>query len=94
LQAAGPAAARPYRDATRARDELNRRLERAARDRRGDDPDALRGLVEACEAVGLLPEALAWYRLAIARDPLDARAQGALHRLGASRDVDRVAGHR
>jgi tetratricopeptide (TPR) repeat protein len=94
LQQMDDPAARPYRDAARARDELNQRLERAARDRGGDNPDALRELAEACEAVGRLPEARAWYELAIARDPLDARAQRALHRLGVGRDVTRVASPR
>ena len=36
----------------------------------------------ACEAAGRLGEARAWYRLAIARDPLDEASQRALYRLG------------
>jgi hypothetical protein len=35
----------------------------------------------ACEAAGRLAEARAWFRLAIARDPLDTGSQHALFRL-------------
>jgi tetratricopeptide (TPR) repeat protein len=84
-QADGTAAARPFLTAARARDVFNERLEGAARDGRGDDPKVLLGLGEACEAVGRLPEARAWYRLVIVRDPLDNQAQRALFRLGGSR---------
>jgi tetratricopeptide (TPR) repeat protein len=38
-------------------------------------------LASACEDVGYLPEARAWYRLAISYDPLLTRAQQALYRL-------------
>jgi hypothetical protein len=34
-----------------------------------------------CTALGLIPEAKAWYKVAIARDPLDAVSQQALYRL-------------
>jgi predicted Zn-dependent protease len=40
-----------------------------------------RRLGAACEAARLVPQARAWYRLAIARDPLDAESQAALYRL-------------
>jgi tetratricopeptide (TPR) repeat protein len=45
------------------------------------DPDLLRQLAEACEHVGRLAEARAWYRLALGPDPLDPRVQQALYRL-------------
>jgi tetratricopeptide (TPR) repeat protein len=85
----GPAAARPFLTAAREHDVLNERLERAARDGRRDDREVLLGLGAACEAVGRLPQARAWYRLVIARDPLDTEARHALFRLGGSREVDR-----
>ena len=40
-----------------------------------------RRLGAACEAARLVPQARAWYRLAITRDPLDAESQAALYRL-------------
>lgn len=46
-----------------------------------DDPALFRKLGLACEAIGNRPLARAWFRLAIARDPLDAEAQQALFRL-------------
>jgi tetratricopeptide (TPR) repeat protein len=89
-QAAGPAAARPFLAAARAQDVLNQRLEHAARDGNRDDPKMLLDLGAACEAVGRLSQARAWYRLVIARDPLDSQAQRALFRLGMSRHADRT----
>ena len=41
----------------------------------------MRALGAACEAVRRLPEARAWYNLAVQTDPLDAAAQKALYRL-------------
>jgi tetratricopeptide (TPR) repeat protein len=38
-------------------------------------------IARACEAAGLNDEAQGWYRLAIARNPLDPEAQRGLHRL-------------
>jgi tetratricopeptide (TPR) repeat protein len=43
-----------------------------------------------CEAADYLPEARAWYRLAIALDPWDERAQHALYRLSASAEPSRA----
>jgi tetratricopeptide (TPR) repeat protein len=48
-------------------------------------------LGSACEGVGRRAEARAWYRLAIALDPLDAEAQRGLFRLGSSRGPAPVA---
>ena len=48
---------------------------------RRDDPELLRNLAAACEALGLLPEARAWYGLALARDPVNPETQIALYRL-------------
>ena len=47
-------------------------------------PATLCELAAACEAVGRAPEARAWYRLAIAADPLNSRAQQALFRLASA----------
>lgn len=51
--------------------------------RSGDDAAFYRRLGDACRAAGLVPEARAWYQLAIARDPLDDRSQRALAMLEA-----------
>jgi tetratricopeptide (TPR) repeat protein len=45
------------------------------------DQSFLRALGEACEKVGRPAEARAWYQLALALDPLDARVQQSLNRL-------------
>jgi tetratricopeptide (TPR) repeat protein len=63
------------------------------------DPTLPARLGAACEAAGRLAEARAWYRLAIARDPLDTGPQQALFRLslgaaGNSRSHDDVEPHR
>jgi hypothetical protein len=41
----------------------------------------MRALGAACEAVHRLPEARAWYNLAVQANALDAEAQKALYRL-------------
>jgi predicted Zn-dependent protease len=48
---------------------------------RRDDPKLLRALGAACEALQLIPEAHAWYDLALVRDPLDSQTQMAVYRL-------------
>jgi hypothetical protein len=48
-----------------------------------DDPELPLRLGDACAALHRDAEARGWYRLAIARDPLDSRAQRALFHLGA-----------
>jgi tetratricopeptide (TPR) repeat protein len=45
------------------------------------DPDLIRQLAAACEHVGHLAEARAWYQLALGLNPLDAATQQALYRL-------------
>ena len=50
------------------------------------DPTMPRRLGAACEAVGRLDVARAWYEIAIGLDPLDAKVQKALHALKASRE--------
>jgi Flp pilus assembly protein TadD len=46
-----------------------------------EDKAVLTQLGEACEALGQNAEARAWYRLALARDPLDTALQKSLYRL-------------
>ena len=43
--------------------------------------ELLRALGAACEELELIPEAHAWYDLALVRDPLDSQTQMALYRL-------------
>ena len=52
----------------------------SVRENRGDAA-LLRALGAACEKIHRLPEARAWYRLAIDLNPLDPVAQKALYRL-------------
>jgi len=76
-----PAAA-PYLEEARKQDRLASLVQKAAIVANRDDPALIHDLGAACVAIGRLPEARAWYELAIARDPLDAQAQQALARLG------------
>ncbi len=68
---------------TRARqlDEVYNLINRIKRPGSENQPPDLTKLGRACEAAGLVDEARGWYMLAIGRDPLDAEAQQALHRL-------------
>jgi tetratricopeptide (TPR) repeat protein len=74
------AAARYLRD-SKAYDTLGALLNRAADPANRNDAALLRALGVACEAVHRLPEARAWYNLAVQTDPLDEEAQKALYRL-------------
>ena len=73
--------ARPYLQAVEKLDYLSTLLLRAEKPEGANDQDLLKNLGAACEAVGRLPEARAWYGLAIESDPLDRQAQQALYRL-------------
>jgi tetratricopeptide (TPR) repeat protein len=77
------AAAKPFLDAARDQDNLNTLIQHAASPRLRENPKLPFQLGAACEAVHRVPEAKAWYKLAIARDPLDPEAQRALYRLEA-----------
>lgn len=70
----------------RDQDLLTALVERAANAANRDDPDLVRSLAEACERVGRLAEARAWYKILIDRDPLDQEAQRSLYRLQAARE--------
>ena len=50
------------------------------------DRSLLRRLGEVCESLSQLPEARAWYQLALALDPLDPEIQQALYRVRPLRD--------
>ncbi len=75
------ALALPFLRDAQAHDTLGALLTRAANPANHRDPAALRALGAACEAIRRLPEARAWYSLAVQTDPLDNEAQKALYRL-------------
>ena len=75
------AAAAPFLRDAKAYDTLGALLTRAANRANRKDAALMRALGAACEAVRRLPEARAWYNLAVQIDPLDPAAQKALYRL-------------
>ncbi|HWE36976.1 MAG TPA: tetratricopeptide repeat protein [Isosphaeraceae bacterium] len=75
------AEARPWLDRAAAADRLATLLGHVASSKAPLTPDLARELGAACEGAGQLPEARAWYRLVIARDPADRDAQAALARI-------------
>jgi tetratricopeptide (TPR) repeat protein len=76
-----PTEAGPLLERARRHDHLATLVERIVRKEGLDEPEIRARLGEACEAAGRLDEARAWYRSAIARDPLDEASQRALYRL-------------
>ena len=80
------AAATPLLEEARKHERLGTLVQRAAVEANRSDPALIRDLGDACAAVGRIPEARAWYNLAISRDPLDTQAQQGLARL-----IDRKA---
>jgi predicted Zn-dependent protease len=92
-RSADPAAAEPYLAAARRHDAVTPLITRASTDLGAKDPELPARLGAACEAAGRLYEARAWYKMAIARDPLDRGSQQAVFRLGreiAERAADRA----
>jgi tetratricopeptide (TPR) repeat protein len=75
------AAAAPFLRDSKAYDTLGALLTRAANPANRKDAALMRALGAACEAVHRLPEARAWYDLAVQTNPLDEEAQKALYRL-------------
>src|SRR5262249_55765669 len=69
------AAGLPLMKAAHDLDALLELIEQASTPRGRQDPKVLFALGAACEAVHRLPEARAWYRLALDRDPLDGQTQ-------------------
>ena len=89
LRASGDAAgAGPYLEAARKYDEITPLISRASTNAGRLEPAICAKLGSACEAAGRLREALAWFQIAIERDPLDREAQAALARLRRA-----IAGH-
>jgi len=56
-------------------------VQRAALPNARENAKLLRDLGAACAVAGRDPEARAWYRLVIARDPLDVESQQALFQI-------------
>ena len=71
-------AAERYLARARRLDDVYNLINRVSRPNRENQPPDLTRLGKACEAAGLREEAMGWYSLAIAREPLDAVAQQAL----------------
>ena len=78
-KAANDQAAAAVRDEARNHDLFGTLILRAAIPSNRNDPKLLRQLGAACEAIHRLPEARAWYKLAISADPLDSESQKALY---------------
>jgi tetratricopeptide (TPR) repeat protein len=76
-------AAAPFLRESKALDTLGALIPRAANPANRGDAALLRALGAACEAARRIPEARAWYGLAVEADPLDSQAQKALYRLKA-----------
>jgi tetratricopeptide (TPR) repeat protein len=74
-------AAAPFREMARHIDELNSLMERVSAPAARTKIELLRDLGSANAVVGRIPEARAWYRLALAVEPLDPQAQQALFQL-------------
>jgi tetratricopeptide (TPR) repeat protein len=83
-QLGAEAEAAPYLELARRHDHLSALVEKAATEKNRGDPQLVRDLADACEALGRKPEARAWQRVLIDRDPLDQQAQKALFRLSAN----------
>lgn len=76
--------AEPLREAAARLDQMRALVQRAAAKRGGDDPELPLLLGDACAALHRDVEARGWYQVAIARNPLDSRAQRALYHLSQS----------
>jgi predicted Zn-dependent protease len=74
--------AEPILQAVHRHDVLINLIRRAAELRERQDPDLIKALGVACEALQFVAEARAWYRLALSIDPIDSETQIALYRLG------------
>lgn len=80
--------AQPYLERAGRLDQLATLVQRASSKASRDDVNLMLQLGGACVAVGRVPEARAWYRLAIDRDPLNAVAQRELFRLRREEPAD------
>ena len=91
LQLNGDPTAATYLDQATKLDQLSSLIQKAGIVANRENPQLLRDLGAACVAVGRLPEARAWYNLAITRDPLDTQANAALARLGEPGPIEPLA---
>ena len=73
----------PLRDTVKKLELLNSLVQRAANPAERGKPELLRELGAANAALGRDGEARAWYKLAIARDPLDTSSQQSLFQIDA-----------
>jgi predicted Zn-dependent protease len=73
--------AEPFLRELKAHDSLGALMTRAANPANHKDAALMRALGSACEAVHRIPEARAWFNLAVQSNPLDDEAQKALYRL-------------
>ncbi len=76
-----PAAAEPFMAKLRRFQEIAKLVGRISAVNAATDGELHRQIGSICEAIGRRAEALAWYHLAITRDPLDDDAQRAIFRL-------------
>ena len=74
-------AAAPFAKRARDLEQLTTLVQRAAATDARNDIPLIKSLGAACEQVGRIPEAKAWYTLALNTNPLDAEAQKAIFRL-------------
>lgn len=72
--------AAPLRQDAKLLDEFNTVVQRMSMREGREDPNIIKDAAEACAALGLIPEARGWLKLAITRNPLDSAAQQALFR--------------
>ncbi|WP_165250122.1 tetratricopeptide repeat protein [Paludisphaera soli] len=75
-----PEKAAPVRKAAEALEAFNSLVQRMATPAGRADPALVKQAVQVCTQAGLIPEARAWLKFAIGRDPLDAASQQALFR--------------
>ena len=75
--------AAPLREKVKQLELLNSLVQRAANPAERGKPDLMRELGAACAGLGRDGEARAWYKLAIATDPLDTISQQALFQINA-----------
>ena len=71
-----------YLQSARDHESLYKLIERASTEEGRQNLSLLKDLGAAYARVGLIPEAKAWYKLALARDPIDSEVQAALYHLG------------
>ena len=84
-------AAAPFLKRARDLEQLGTLVQRAAANNGEKDIPLVKSLGAACEQVGRLPEARAWYALALKDNPLDPEAQRAMFRIKKNEKAEDVA---